>query len=283
MAQVKNFTSGSKFISFPLTTHCDPLVDEEHIKIIYDKVISESAGNGYLEFRSLDYSYNKEKAILNENFLVHILELEESEEKTFQKFHGTSVRASIRRSEKNGLTFEINNSPDGLNAFYSLYSNLRARLGLPILTYKFFFSVYKNLIKDNRILIPLVKYNNRIIAAGFILRFKDTYYLEYTASDNSKLDLYPNHKLFWEVIKTAIRDNAKFVDFGRTDMNNISLVRFKDKWNTSRIQLKYWRVGGEQETNSLAGIGKSVFVKINKHLPKCLLRLQGKLIYKYNG
>lgn len=283
MAQVKNFTSGSKFISFPLTTHCDPLVDEEHIKIIYDKVISESAGNGYLEFRSLDYSYNKEKAILNENFLVHILELEESEEKTFQKFHGTSVRASIRRSEKNGLTFEINNSPDGLNAFYSLYSNLRARLGLPILTYKFFFSVYKNLIKDNRILIPLVKYNNRIIAAGFILRFKDTYYLEYTASDNSKLDLYPNHKLFWEVIKTAIRDNAKFVDFGRTDMNNISLVRFKDKWNTSRIQLKYWRVGGEQETNSLAGKGKSVFVKINKHLPKCLLRLQGKLIYKYNG
>lgn len=283
LAQVKNFTSGSKLISFPLTTHCEPLVEEEHIKKIYDKIISESGRKDFLEFRSLDYSCNLEGANLNENFVIHILELDESEDKTFQKFHGTSIRASIRRAEKKGLSFDLINSKVGLKAFYSLYSNLRGRLGLPILPFKFFESVFTNLIKDDRILIPVVKYEDIIIAAGFILKFKDTFYLEYTASDFSKLDLYPNHKLFWEVIKIAIKSKAKFVDFGRTEVNNNSLVTFKDKWNTNRRVLKYWRVGGEQETKSLTRKSKSVFVKINKHLPKSLLNLQGRIFYKFNG
>lgn len=283
LAQVKNFISGSKLISFPLTTHCEPLVEEEHIKKIYDKIISESGKTDFIEFRALDYSCGLDGTILNENFLVHILELEESEEKTFQKFHGTSIRASIRRTEKKGPTFELNNSINGLKSFYSLYTNLRGRLGLPILPFKFFENIFTNLIKDDRILIPIVKYNDCIIAAGFILKFKDTYYLEYTASDNSKLDLYPNHKLFWEIIKIAIRDKAKFIDFGRTEVNNISLVTFKDKWNASRRQLKYWRIGSVQEDKSLTGKSKSVFVKINKHLPKSLLKLQGKILYKHNG
>jgi len=283
LAQVKNFTSGSKFISFPLTTHCEPLIEEGHIKEIYDKIIPQLGKNDFLEFRSLEYSCNMEGANLNENFVIHILELDESEDKTFQKFHGTSIRASIRRAEKKGLSFDLINSIVGLKAFYSLYSNLRGRLGLPILPFKFFESVFTNLIKDDRILIPVVKYEDIIIAAGFILKFKDTFYLEYTASDYTKLDLYPNHKLFWEIIRIAIKNKAKFVDFGRTEVNNSSLVTFKDKWNTTRRQLKYWRIGSEQETKSLAGKNKSVFVKINKHLPKSLLKLQGRILYKYNG
>lgn len=283
LAQVKNLISGSKLVSFPLTTHCEPLVEEEHIKKIYDKIISESGKIDFLEFRTLDYSCTMKGAFPNENYLIHILELEESEAKTFQKFHGTSIRASIRRAEKKGLSLEIINSTAGIKAFYSLYTNLRKRLGLPILPYKFFNSIFTNLIKDDRILIPIVKYEDIIVAAGFILKFKDTFYLEYTASDYSKLDLYPNHKLFWEIIKIAIRNKAKFVDFGRTEVTNNSLVTFKDKWNTTRRQLKYWRVGSEQETKSYAGKSKSVFVKINKHLPISLLRLQGKILYKYNG
>lgn len=283
LAQVKNFTSGSKFISFPLTTHCEPLIEEGHIKEIYDKIIPQLGKNDFLEFRSLDYSCNMEGANLNENFLNHILELEETEDKTFQKFHGTSVQALIKKTEKNKLKFEIINSTIGLKAFYSLFSDLRQRLGLPILPYKFFKSIFTNLIKDDRILIPMVKHEDIVVAAGFILKFKDTFYIEYTASDNSRLSLYPNQKLYWEIIKIAINEGAKFVDFGRVEINHNSLITFKERWNAKRRKLRYWRVGGEQETNSLAGKGKSVFVKINKHLPKCLLRLQGKLLYNYNG
>jgi hypothetical protein len=283
LAQVKNFISGTKLVSFPLSTHCEPLVCEELIKKIYDKLNSELNDNDFIEFRTLDYSCTMKGAFPNENYLIHILELEESEAKTFQKFHGTSIRASIRRAEKKDLKFEINNSTIGLKAFYSLYTDLRKRLGLPFLPYKFFNSIYTNLIKDDRILIPVVKYENLIVAAGFILKFKDTFYLEYTASDYSKLDLYPNHKLFWEIIKIAIESKAKFVDFGRTEVNNNSLVTFKDKWNTNRRQLKYWRIGSEQETKPLAGKSKSVLVKINKHLPKSLLNLQGRIFYKFNG
>lgn len=283
LAQIKNFVSGSKLISFPLSTHCEPLVEEKSIEKIYDKINSEFINNDFIEFRSLDYSCNLEGALLNENYIVHILELEESIDKTFQKFHGTSIRASIRRAEKKGLVFEIYNSSFGLKAFYFLYTDLRSRLGLPSLPYKFFNTVYENLIKVDKILIPIVKYENQIVAAGFILKYKDTYYLEYTASDHSKLNLYPNHKLFWEVIQIALKDKAKFVDFGRTEVNNISLITFKEKWNAKRRQLKYWRVGSKPGISSSAESGKSFFVNINKHLPKSLLKLQGRILYKHKG
>ncbi len=283
LAQVKNFLSGSKLISFPLTTHCEPLVEEEQLKKIYDKLISESGKNDFVEIRSLDYDCNVERASLNENFVIHVLELEETEEKTFQNFHGTSVRASIRRAEKNGLSFEINNNATGLKAFYSLFSKLRKRLGLPILPYKFFNNIYTNLIKDDRILIPIVKFKDVTIAAGFILKFKDTFYLEYTDSDKSKLNLYPNHKLFWEVIKIAIREKARYVDFGRTEITNHSLITFKEKWNAKQKKLRYWRVGSKQETESSYRNIKSVFVKINKYLPQNILRLEGKIIHRYSG
>lgn len=283
LAQVKNVLSGSKLVSFPLTTHCEPLVTEEQIRKIYRKLITEIQKNDFIEFRTLDYTSTLEGATLNENFLNHILELEKTEDKTFQKFHGNSVRALIKKTEKNKLDFEIINNTIGLKAFYSLFSDLRKRLGLPILPYKFFNSVFTNLIKDNRIIIPIVKHKDLIIAAGFILKFKDTFYIEYTASDNSRLSLYPNQKLYWEVIKIAISEGAKFVDFGRVEMNNNSLITFKERWNTKRRYLKYWKISNKGMENTIAGNKKSFIIKINKHIPKSLLKLQGKILYKYNG
>jgi hypothetical protein len=47
--------------------------------------------------------------------------------------------------------------------------------------------------------------------------------------------------------------------------------------------LRYWRVGSKTGTKSLAGNGKTFFLKINKHLPKSLLNLQGRILYKHNG
>lgn len=70
------------------------------------------------------------------------------------------------------------------------------------------------------ITLPIVEKDNSSIAAGFILNFKDTYYLEYTASDKNSLNLYPNHKLFWEVITSAQSNGASKVDFGRTPLEN---------------------------------------------------------------
>ncbi len=283
LAQVKNFLSGSKLISFPLTTHCEPLVEEEQLKKIYDKLISESGKNDFVEIRSLDYDCNVERASLNENFVIHVLELEETEEKTFQNFHRTSVQALIKKTEKNNLKFEIDNSTVGLKAFYSLFSDLRKRLGLPIPPYKFFHNIYTNLIKDDRVLIPIVKHEDLVIAAGFVLKFNDTFYIEYTASDSSSLSLYPNQKLYWEIIKIAIRGGARFVDFGRSELTHKSLITFKERWNTKRKRLKYWRIGSQAEEPSSTRKGKATFVKINKHLPKSVLQLQGKIFYKYKG
>lgn len=281
-AKIRNLFSGHKYISFPLTTHSEILIEDEHLEEIFKLLKIDLKKNDVIEFRTFDYLTNIEGGSLINNYMIHILELEETAEKTFNKFHGTSVRASIRRADKKGLSFEIHNNILGLEKFYSLYLSLRARLGLPALPFNFFKVLFENLLKEKKVFIPLVKQNNHVIAAGFILKFKDTFYLEYTVSDHSKLNLYPNHKLFWGIINLAIEQGARFIDFGRTDVHNESLKVFKDKWNTKQLQLNYWQFGVNSGSN-VSFENKNTLMKINKFMPKSIIKLQGKIFYKYKA
>jgi lipid II:glycine glycyltransferase (peptidoglycan interpeptide bridge formation enzyme) len=131
--------------------------------------------------------------------------------------------------------------------------------------------------------LPLVKKDNLPVAAGFILNFKNTYYLEYTASDRTKLNLYPNHKLFWEVIKLAQNNGASIVDWGRTSVDNESLIIFKEKWNTRKNSVYNFVYPARGKIKREQGALNKYLMKVNRALPVSLLKIEGKIIYPHLG
>jgi hypothetical protein len=276
--------TGKRIVSLPLTTYCNPLLEDDMLPLAINSIKDKFSGYKIFEFRTLrDYRNKLDDFSVNLSFHTHILDLVNSLEEIFNSFHPTSVRASIRRAEKNNLKIRWGDKLDDLKAFYGLEVSLRKRLLLPPLPFSFYKNLWLELSKVGLISLPLVSKDNQVIAAGFILNFKDTYYLEYTASDKNFLNLYPNHKLFYEVIKKAFFKGAAKIDFGRTSNDNTSLAIFKEKWNAKKYQL-YQYIFPEEKILRPGNSGLLKYLKlVNRVMPKKLLMLEGKLIYPHFG
>ncbi|AFH50159.1 Hypothetical protein IALB_2456 [Ignavibacterium album JCM 16511] len=279
--EFNNKISPKKIISFPMSNYCDPLFSDHKLPEAI-----EFLKNNYPTFQTIDLRTSKkfDKVLpqfsFTEEYVTHILKLRDTLDETFNSFHPTSVRASIRRAEKNNLEIKWGNSPADLNIFYHLEFKLRKRLLLPPIPYHFFKNIWTELIKENLISLPIVYKNGFPVAAGFILNFKDTYYLEYTASDKNYINLYPNHKLFYEVIKKAHLTGAKKVDFGRTSNDNQSLITFKEKWAAEKFPLYHHVYPGKANNEKNKDSLRKYLMKINYYLPDFVLELEGKFIYR---
>lgn len=279
---INSVFTGNRLVSLPFSTYCDPLISEKKIPSAINFLQSKSGSKIKIDFRtlsSLNSSLNNFSS--KSEYTTHILKLGDSEQSTFDSFHPTSVRASIRRADKNKLEFIIQNDEQGLKVFYALEVKLRKRLALPPLPFSFYKNVFDELNKFGLISIPIIKKQDLIIAAGFIIKFKDTVYLEYTASDRDYKNFYPNHKLFWEIIRTAQAQNVSYVDFGRTAIDNEPLIVFKEKWNAQRHNIWhsiYPDPGFIKEKNKNL---RSFLTIINKYLPETLLKIQGSILYPH--
>ena len=280
--KIKSILTGKRIVCLPFSTYCDPLLPNEIIKDAMEYLILNFGEDFKIDLRSLkDYSDTLKNFSHNSEYVTHILELEEDSQKTFNSFHPTSVRASIRRAEKNNLTCRIENTESDLRIFYNLEAQLRKRLLLPPLPYSFYLNVFNELKDTGLLSLPIIEKDNLPIAAGFILNFKNTYYLEYTASDKNYLGLYPNHKLFWEVIKIAHEQGAAHVDFGRTSLDNNHLIIFKEKWNAKKQNIHHFVYPDTGLIKKKQQGLKNKMMKINSFLPLELLKLEGAILYPH--
>lgn len=280
--KIKSVLTGKRIVCLPFSTYCDPLLPKEIFKDALENLILNFGKEFKIDLRSLiDHSGNLKDFSHSNEYVTHILDLTEDTQKTFDSFHPTSVRASIRRAEKNNLVCRTDNSESDLKIFYKLETLLRKRLLLPPLPYSFYLNIYNELKNTGMLSLPIIEKDNLPIAAGFILNFKDTYYLEYTASDKNYLGLYPNHKLFWEVIKVAQSQGYKRVDFGRTWVDNTQLIIFKEKWNAKKINIHHFVYPDTGLIKKKQQGLKNKMMKINSYLPLELLKLEGAVLYPH--
>lgn len=280
--KLDSWLTGKRIISLPFSTYCDPLIYDKYLPAAIEFIRMKFQEFSVIDIRSLNnYQNYLTDFSVTSDYCTHILKLKNTFEETFSSFHPTSVRASIRRAEKNNLTIDWGKSYEHLKIFYQLEFKLRKRLLLPPIPYNFFKNVYEELIKYDFISIPIVYKDNIPISAGFILNFKDKYYLEYTASDNRYLNLYPNHKLFFEIIKKAHNSGAKFVDFGRTNLENISLITFKEKWAAEKYLVFHHLSPQERFIKKESASLKKILMNLNTALPDFILKLEGYIIYKH--
>lgn len=280
---VKESLSPSKTkVCSPSTTYIDPLFPEgfDHNLLITE--LRKSFGDR-LQF---DFKFRTNPVINNFNtssdYYNHVIKLGSTIDETYKALGRRSIRRYIKKAEEYKLNLRFGSTGYDLNIFYRLETDLRKSIGLPPAPFYFFYSIWSSLKKNNLIMLPIIEYNSIPIAASIVLNFKDTFYFEYTALDKKYLDLYPNHKLHWDIIKLAQTEyNAKFIDMGRTAIDQQSLIYFKEKWNAKPIPLYRYKFPGQGVNNSKNGLLFHFFKSCNKYMPKKLLELEGKILFKY--
>jgi hypothetical protein len=281
---VKSRVTGNRLVSLPFTTYCTRLVSASQLENIVKFALEHHPGIDFLELKFLEDLEDVPGFLKKQSsYVTHFLNLDLDLDELFRSFHNTSICQRIKRAEKSGLKLRFAEREEDLEKYYDLHMMVRKNHGLPPHPYSFFLNMWNILRSKNFLSVPLVEYEGKIIAGAIVLKFKDTFHLEYSASDQRYIKQCPNQFLIWEIIKTACLEGVKSLDFGRSSLLHVSLMEFKERWGARRQNLAYYYYPEASRMETESGVKKRILSSINRLLPKSLLRLEGEILYRHLG
>jgi hypothetical protein len=104
---------------------------------------------------------------------------------------------------------------------------------------------------------------------------------KYGASDEREWSHRPNDLIFRTVIGDAASRGFRDLDFGRTDLEDAGLRRFKSGWGAHEEPLVY-TVLGDSAHSSAAGAVRLISPLIRKVTPS-FSRALGEVLYRYSA
>ena len=278
---VKTLTGKKKWVSLPFSDYCNPLYSNgDDLKLIIEFIIKEKNRKiiDSIEIR-YELSFPSEFKENNE-FVIHSKELIGASEEIFKTFKKTSVQQRIRKSIREGLIAEVRFDDQTIKNFYDLHLKTRKKLGVPIQPKNYFRHFYKEIIENNLGFIVIVKRISKIVSAGIFAGFGDTLTYKYSASDPDYLKLRPNNLMLWTAMREAVNKGFLFFDFGKSDIDNTGLRKFKTGWGTEEKELIY-SYYPEVPESGFSGKVQSKFLKpLIQNSPSFICRMLGELFYK---
>jgi lipid II:glycine glycyltransferase (peptidoglycan interpeptide bridge formation enzyme) len=197
--------------------------------------------------------------------------------------------ASIRKADRAGVTVREGRSEDDLRTFYALYlRTMRRRCVLP--------RPFRQLQEDRRLLGPegnfrlfLAEHEGDVVAGGIYHALGRAVDLLYNGSDDARLDVRPNHALYWHVIEWAAGEGYSELDFGHARADS-SLARFKAQWSAREVpEYRYDYVPGADTAAEPAAGGRALegrggsgpMERVWPHLPLPATRVAAALAYRF--
>jgi hypothetical protein len=283
--KVCSWLTGSRLVSLPFSDHCEPLVeDEERFTRLCLAADSFRAEHNlkYVEVRSgnpvLDFSNRFGRAA---TYHLHRLDLRPSLDALRKSFHRDCIQRKIQRAERESLVYEAGRSALLVQQLYGLLQLTRSRHHLPPQPFEWFQHLVANMGKDVCIRIALKEH--RPVAGILTLDHGKTMVYKYGGSDVRFNSSGATPMLFWRAIIEAKAAGIEELDLGRSDLDNPGLITFKERWSAVRSTLTTWRAQANVASLSFERRKVRLAKEICSRLPKPVLRLAGRLLYRHIG
>ena len=279
-------TLGSRLISLPFSDACDPLAVSQ---ACWEAILARLRMHGLpIHLRCLGKHLVPADACFTivKRARWHILPVDISPESLWSGLSGPTRRA-IRKARQSGVEIRSLMDSKDLRGFYELHVALRKhKYRLLAQPPAFFESLAYRFGKVNG-WFPLGAYlKNRLIAATIYLRWGDTLYYKFNASDRDALKARPNNLLIWEGISLARSLGCRRMDLGPSDEDQPGLIRFKRHFGAEEKELLFirytppgWRDECEIEVRHLLGSLTKIFTAPG--VSDDLSSRAGTLFYRY--
>lgn len=285
VCRVESWATGRRLVSLPFTDHCQPLFHPTAVGEAVDFLGELARQEGYKFFEIRPAVPLTDAPAWDENrsaaYAIHWLDLTPSLETLFNNLHKDSIQRKIRRAQRETLGYVEGRSPEIISQFYALMLRTRRRHQLPPQP-KIWFDNLAREIGDS-IQFRIATKEGVPVAAIVTLTHPNSVIYKYGCSDERYHSTGSMPFLFWRLIQEAKGQGTDLLDFGRSDLDNPGLIRFKDRWGTRRSDLVYYRFPAPERKGSSTrpgvGAAKAVFAR----LPDGLLELAGRMIYRHIG
>lgn len=282
--QIRSWLTGRRVVSLPFSDHCEPLVDSQaELDVIVDQLKRETrAGDWkYIEIRPVTLEPSARTGLIRfDTYHLQSLDLGLSEERLFRNFHRDCIQRKIHRAERENLKYEEGASEALLQTFYRLAVMTRRRQKLPPQPLNWFRALASNFGNDLK--IRVVSKDGLPVASILTLSHKKSMIYKYGCSNAAFNNLGGMALLFWKTVQDAKASGFEELDMGRSDIDNLGLVTFKEHLGASRRLINYWTY-----PRSSAGLPSLWRKKLAGHLvaalPDLALEIVGDLLYRHVG
>jgi len=215
------------------------------------------------------------------NYVIHRLDLRPCLHELFQGLHKDSIQRKIHRARREGLRYEEGRSDSLLHEFYLLTMITRRRQALPPPPFVWFRNVVDCL--GEQVKIRVARSGDRAIAAILTLFYKDTLIYKYGGSDERFHNLGAMPFLIWRAIEDGKQRGVSELDLGRSDIDNIGLITFKNRFGATQSRVTYKKFPGSKGERGKQNWQLQVAKRVFAAMPERMLVLAGKLLYPHIG
>ena len=285
---INSLLTGRRLVSLPFSDYCDPLVDSrEELESLLTAVsdVARKRGCKYVETRpsrgtDLMSGYGS-GMVEDRSCYLHTLDIRSEPEDLFRSFHRKAVQQPIKRAEREGVLFENGRSPQLVQKFYRLLIRTRRRHSMPPQPMGWFQNLVDCLGKQ--LTIRVASKDGKPIASILTLSFNKQVYYKYGCSDERLHSVGGFQLLLWQAIKAEREQGAQVLDMGRSDLDQASLVTFKERWGCARTLMTYYRWPRcDHSSTARKWVGQLASYAFAR-LPDSLLTAAGRLLYPHMG
>lgn len=285
VAHVRSRLTGKRLVSLPFSDVCTPVLaagsDLGALGALGDAVADHARSRG-LELIVHGAMPSIPGGFVSERFVRHELELPSDPDEA-ERNAAKSLRRGVTKARKEGLRAERREDRAALDAFYRLHLRTRQRLGVPTQP-KRFIARFEDLFAAGLGAVWLVLDGDEPVAAAVFLVHNGTVTYKYGASAAEALQKRPNNLLMLEAIRWSCEQGQGKFDFGRTDLDNEGLRRFKRSWGAEELPLSYtYLTAAEPAAAGEPSLRDRLMTRTIQRSPAVVGRLAGEMLYRHVG
>jgi CelD/BcsL family acetyltransferase involved in cellulose biosynthesis len=285
-ALVNSRLTGNRLVSLPFSDTCSPALAaaaEPEATVVLAEALAERARDEGLELTVHAAIAAIPGGFVSERFVRHELSLPADPDEA-ERGASKSLRRGVNKARREGLHAERRTDGAALDAFYRLHTETRRRLGVPTQP-KRFIDRFESLFEAGLGAVWMVLDGEAPVAAAVFLDHNRTVTYKYGASAAEALPKRPNNLLMLEAIRWSCEHGFANFDFGRTDLDNEGLRKFKSSWGAEELPLSYTYLTREEPApvGAAASLRERVMTTTIRRSPAFVGRLAGEMLYRHAG
>jgi FemAB-related protein (PEP-CTERM system-associated) len=242
---VQSPLTGRRLVALPFSDCCPLLAeDEASTHALVDQAINlaQQQKAQYLELRTGVNDVLTQRADLVAGHLyVRWLKPLAAEPDAVWSGLRKPIQHQIKKAQKLGVQVRSASRREDIEHYYRLHLQTRSKKqGMPAQSRQFFYGLWDTFGSQEKMLLLLAEYEERVIAGMILLSSGSTVRYAYGASDESFLSLAPNNLLLWTAITWGCSHGYHTLDLGRTATDNQGLMEFKRRWGAVQEPLTYY-------------------------------------------
>ncbi|MGC8494216.1 MAG: lipid II:glycine glycyltransferase FemX [Syntrophobacteraceae bacterium] len=279
LLEVNSFLTGRRAVSLPFSDYCEPLLfGDASLTAIPDGLIDFSRNWKHIDFRAQTL-FTPDVPVYS-RYVRHTLKLS-TPEQLLSGLHKNTAR-NLKKARASGLQIEVSGSFEATREYYKLHCLTRKRQATPPQPFSFFRKIYEHVFLPDKGRVILAYHEHKPIAGAVFFHLGKKAMYKFGASDLAYSALGGNAAIMWEAISRYALEGFDTFCFGRTDLDNEGLRRFKASFGATEEPLCYYRYD-PKSAKFLAGRPDTGPHQFLRRLPMPLLRLAGELLYRHVG